>query len=124
MGDINVDTVRETLNDVNPAMEAVALYLKGLSRSIVGELAASLIMVDVQPAEVPAEFLVQAVLVEADRVFKGISRENWIKIYDSYTGVKAVIDAHPELKAEAKARFSGNNTSPASAFEKLLSGEF
>jgi hypothetical protein len=62
--------------------------------------------------------------VEADKVFTPVSRENWIKIYDSYHQVKAVIDANPELKEQINKQFAKADEAPAPRVEDLLDGKF
>lgn len=100
MQEISADTIREVLSNPDPMLEALSLMLKEVAMETVFTVAGMLSVFGASPDMLPAEYLIQAVLVEADKVFHPVSRDNWIKIYDGYHQVKAVIDADPSLKAE------------------------
>ena len=123
MSDIDLDAVRKAILGSTEAESAVAVVLRDIARQAVMELSFVLGVNGVDPAALPGEYLLQAVLCEAQRVFKAISREGWIGIFDAYTDVKAVIDGNPGLREEAVAHFSRDKDGP-SPLEKLMSGEF
>lgn len=104
MTEINRDSVNAAITEPDPTLEALGLLLKEVSADMVRTLASVLAMTGHNPTGMPAEFLLQAVLVEAEKVFNPISRDNWIKIYDSYHAVKAVIEANPDIQAALAAR--------------------
>lgn len=98
MEEITVDTVREAVTASDPMMEAVAILMREIARDAVGNLAGILSMTGADPTLLPGEYLLQAVLVESDKVFKPISRERWIEVYDVYHTVQGIIDANPDIK--------------------------
>lgn len=127
MTEINTDSVRAAINEPDPVLESLGLLLKEVSADMVRTLASVLAMTGHNPTGMPAEFLLQAVLVEAEKVFNPISRENWIKIYDSYQAVKAVIEANPDIQAALAARraaLHGQAEAPAQTPDSLLDGQF
>lgn len=117
MENINAETVRAAVNESNPVLEALSILLGEVSRDAVSSLAGVLGMVGVPAETLPGEYLLQSILVEAEKVFKHITRERWIDIYDSYQQVKAVIDANPDLKDEVAKKHDADR-------EKLLDGNF
>lgn len=121
---ITADTVRNAIQDQNPVLEALSYILKEVSHDTVFSLAAVLAQLGVDPSTMPGEYLIQAVLVEADRVFKPISREDWIKVYDAYTQIKSVIDANPELRNEIKQKHEAAVAAQAQGEDPLMKGDF
>lgn len=103
MKEINADAVRQVLSDPDPVLEALSLLLKSVAADAVEILAGTLAMIGHDPSQLPAEFFVQAVMIEAEKVFQPIGRQKWIDIYDSYQQVKTLVDNDPVLKAEVAA---------------------
>lgn len=101
--DITADTVREVLASPDPMLEALSVVLREISHDAVGAVAGMLTMMGVDPGTFPGEYLLQSLLVESEKVFKGITRDNWIKVYDSYVHIKGILEANPELKAQVEA---------------------
>jgi hypothetical protein len=127
MSEISAEQIREVISNPDPVLEALSLMLRELAGETVDALATVLSMLGTNPTQLPGEYLLQAVLVEADKVFAPVSRENWIKIYDSYKEVQRVIEANPELKSELNKSFGkAAETSAAKEdpFEALLDGKF
>lgn len=100
--EINVASVREAILNANPVLEALSIVLKEVTSDTVDVLADVLLTLGHDPQQMPGEFLLQSMLVESEKVFGHIDRENWIKIYDAYTQVKAIIDGNPELQEEVR----------------------
>lgn len=103
MKEIDANMVRQAINEPDPILEALSLLLKSVAADAVEILSATLSMMGHDPSQLPAEFFLQAVMIESEKVFKDITREKWIDIYDSYQQVKALVDADPQLKAEIQA---------------------
>jgi len=93
-------TVRASMENVHPVLEALSILLKEVSVDAVRNVAAVLATLGVDPTTLPGEYLMQSMLVEADRLFVAITRENWIRIYDAYQQVKAIVDSNPDLKKQ------------------------
>lgn len=103
MEEINADMVRRAINEPDPVLEALSLLLKSVAADAVEILSSTLTMIGHDPTQLPAEFFVQAIMIESEKVFKNISREKWIDIYDSYQQVKGLVDGDPALRAEIQA---------------------
>lgn len=134
MQEINADMVRAAMADADPMLEALSILLKSIAQESVAALAGTLSMIGQNPREMPGEFFVQAMLVEGEKVFKSITRERWIAIYDSYTRIKSLVDGDPELKAELVAHKAGTEDrleralsekpKATASVESLLDGQF
>jgi hypothetical protein len=132
MQEINAEVIREVIANPDPMLEALSLMLKQIATETVHAVAGMLSMMGASPEMLPGEYLLQAVLVEADKVFHPIDRDNWIKIYDGYHKVKAVIEADPALKADLDRAFTAAVAHvedtivdvPAPAVNSLLDGDF
>lgn len=123
MGEINVAQVRDAIQNADPVLEALSVILREITGGAVDALAEVLMVLGHDPSIMPGEYLVQAMLVESEKVFGSISRENWIKMFDSYTEVKAIIDANPQLKDEAMAHRGTETERLAAATRSHISGE-
>lgn len=117
MSDISRESVEDAIDNVDPVLEALTMMLKELAAETVAALEAIVTLVGSDPSELPGEFLLQAVLIESDKVFQPIDRDEWIRIWDSYHEVAAIIEANPDLKA----KIQGNTSN---AMDKLLDGNF
>lgn len=122
MTEITADTIREVLATPDPMLEALSLMLKELAADLVKDLGTVLSILGADVADLPGEYLVQAVLVESDKVLRPVTRENWIKIFDGYEQVKAVLDANPDIRDEVAARWTGETEAAKS--DSLLDGNF
>jgi hypothetical protein len=100
MSEINAETVRSAINNADPVLEALSVVLKEVTAGAAEALVEVLGMLGHDAHQMPGEFLMQSMLVESEKTFQPISRENWIKIYDSYTEIKAIIDGNPDLQGE------------------------
>lgn len=127
MTDITPETVHAAITSADPVLEALSILLKEIAVEAVGSLSAVIRLTGNDPALMPGEYLLQAVLVEADKVFQPVSRETWLQIYDAYHAVKAIIDANPEL-AESMRQHKESAISELrtteSAVDALLDGQF
>jgi hypothetical protein len=100
MSEINAETVRSAIKNADPVLEALSVVLKEVTAGAAEALVEVLEMLGHDAHLMPGEFLMQSMLVESEKTFQPISREDWIKIYDSYTEIKAIIDGNPDLQGE------------------------
>jgi hypothetical protein len=123
MEEVSVESVRAAVQDVNPVQEAMAILMKNVAFEAVGSLAGVLSLLGQKPEDISGIFIVQATLVESERVFATISREDWIKVFDTYHAVKAIIDANSDIK-ESLDRHEAQVNEAFNDFEALLDGGF
>lgn len=114
---ITPEEIRSVMNESDPVLAALSVVLKELASETVATLAGILSFTGATPGQLPGEFLLQAVLVESDKVFKPISRDTWVSLYDTYHAVQDVLDANPDLKAEITGKHNRS-------IDKLLEGNF
>lgn len=136
MQEITPDTIRDVIANPNPLMEALSFLLKEIADEAVTAVESVLSVVGSDPAQLPVAFFIQAMLVEAEKHFRPIaSREEWLKIYDAYVAVKAVIESNPDIKAQLEGQLgrpvqarqvpaSSLPVPSVSELENLLNGEF
>lgn len=120
---ISAESIRAAIHHPEPMMEALSSLLKSVSSEAVAGLVTILGMLGVDAKTMPGTFFAQAILVEADKAFAPISREDWILVYDSYERIKAVLAANPDIRAELAgmhAEMNGTDT----LTDALLDGEF
>lgn len=100
MQEINADMIRKVLNEPDPMMEAFSALIKSVASDAVEILASALALTGHDPSQLPSEFFVQAVLIEAEKVFQPVDRNKWMDIYDSYAQIKRLVAADPSLQAQ------------------------
>lgn len=100
MSEINAETVKSAIRNADPVLEALSVVLKEVSAGAIEALSEVLAYLGHDAHLMPGEFMMQAMLVESEKSFQHISRENWIKIYDAYTEIKAIIDSNPDIQSE------------------------
>lgn len=99
MSDINYESVKAGLTDTNPAMEALSGVLRQVSAYAAGQVGSWLLMAGVDPSTMPAEYFLQAMLVEAEKVFQDVKdQDNWNRVYTSYKEVNEILTANPDLR--------------------------
>jgi hypothetical protein len=123
--DITADTIKAAIDSPNPMMEALSNLLKTVAHAAVENLSDVLRMLGVDPVTMPGAFFAQALLVEADKAFVPISREEWINVYDSYQQIKAILAGNPDLR---EALYNMHDDTAQAAAETphdaLLDGKF
>ena len=99
MDDINYNEVRAGIEQNTPEAEALGSMVRGVLREAVAVIANGLHNAGVDPRTMPSDYLVQAALVEAEKVFRPFSgQEAWNEVYTTYLRVNLVMREHPELQ--------------------------
>jgi hypothetical protein len=112
--EITYEKVQRTLNEAPAAAKALAAVFQQAASDYVEPLEVFLEMLGLKD-HVPASWLVQPVMVLAQKNFGKVTREDWIQLYDDMEALDRVIAEHPEIKENYAA-------SQSETFEDVVAG--
>jgi hypothetical protein len=124
MEEITKATVEKAITEPEPMMDALSHLLKSVAMESTAGLASVLVMLGVDPATMPSQYFIQAMLVASDGVFQPVTREDFIACYDTYEQVRKVLEDNPDLHSALIAKKAGRQEGVAAAADALLDGEF
>lgn len=98
------EAVRDVINNTDPVLAMMSMMLREIAAGAVGTLVGIMEASGIDATRFPSEYLLQSILIEADKHLQVIDRETWIGLFDSYHKVKDILDENPELKEEFDAK--------------------
>ena len=113
--EITAESVQKTINEAPAAAKALAAVFQQAATDYVEPLEMFLDMVGIKE-HVPSSWLVQPVMVLAQKNFGRISREDWIQLYDDMVKLDEILAEHPEIKENYE------GTKAKSSFEDITAG--
>lgn len=123
--EINYNDVRQGIEETTTASEALRALLRGVLSEAVSAVANGLHHGNIDPTTMPAQYFIQAALVEAEKIFVPFTgQESWNAVYSTYVRVNQIMEASPELRALRERRLSQNQPPEASEVDAFLKEVF
>lgn len=114
--EITVESIQKTISEAPAAARALAAVFQQAATDYVEPLEVFLDMMGIKE-HVPSSWLVQPVMVLAQKNFGKITRDDWIQLYDDMEKLDAILAEHPEIKEN----YEATKTAEAS-FEDVIEG--
>lgn len=111
--EITAESIQETINEAPAAAKALAAVFQQAASDYVEPLKAFLDLMGLKD-HIPASWLVQPVMVLAQKEFGKISRDEWVQLYEDMETLDRILAEHPEIKE--------NYQSPDEVFDEIVSG--